>query len=236
LDQLNKEVQGGDDSDPSPATRRLQSGSPSTGAFTKSAVQAIALARQHLVSLAGPHGAVMGHPAVITSLSDQLLSTEAAGLSAAGRAEALAGYDRRFTGVLSAVSLATERTVTFTSRTASIPITVLSAAPYPLKVVMTLQSDKFIFPGGATRTLLLDRPTTPVQVQAQARTSGDRLPVEVTLRTPDGQLLIAKATLNVHSTAISLVGIALTVVALLVLLMWWGRTWRRSRQHRPRAH
>ena len=114
-------------------------------------------------------------------------------------------------------------------------MTVLSSAPYPVTVVVTLTSDKFTFPDGATRQLLLDRPTTSVRVTAQARTSGDRLPIDVTLHTPDGQLLIAHTVLTVHSTAISFVGVALTVLAGAVLLVWWVRTWRRSRRQRPRA-
>jgi hypothetical protein len=126
--------------------------------------------------------------------------------------------------------------VTFTSRTAPIPVTVLSSAPFKVTVVLSVASDKFTFPHGSTQTLTLDRATTPVRVQAHARTSGDRLPVEVTLRTPDGLLVIARTTLTVHSTEISIVGIALTVLAGLVLLVWWGRTWRRGRRHTPRAH
>ena len=76
-----------------------------------------------------------------------------------------------------------------------------------------------------------------MRIQARSLTSGDRLPVEVTLTTPDGQLVIARATLTVHSTSISLVGIALTLLAALVLLVWWARTWRRGRAsaRRPRA-
>ena len=98
---------------------------------------------------------------------------------------------------------------------------------------MTLTSDKFTFPDGNTQPLTLDRPTTSVRVTAQARTSGDRLPIEVTLHTPDGQLLIAHTVLTVHSTAISFVGVALTVLAGAVLLVWWVRTWRRSRRRPP---
>ncbi len=111
----------------------------------------------------------------------------------------------------------------------------LSAAPYPVSVVVTLASDKFTFPDGNTRQLVLNRPTTSVRVTAQARTSGDRLPIEVTLQTPNGQLTLAHTVLTVHSTAISFAGVALTVLAGAVLLAWWVRTWRRSRRQRPRA-
>jgi ABC-type nickel/cobalt efflux system permease component RcnA len=44
--------------------------------------------------------------------------------------------------------------------------------------------------------------------------------------------VIARAALTVHSTSISIVGIALTVVAALVLLVWWARTWRKGRRGR----
>ena len=112
----------------------------------------------------------------------------------------------------------------------------LSSAPYPVHVVVTLNSDKFTFPDGNTVKMTLDRPTTSVRVTAQARTSGDRLPIDVTLHTSDGQLMLARTVLTVQSTAISFVGVALTVLAGAVLLAWWVRTWRRSRRLRPRAH
>jgi hypothetical protein len=172
----------------------------------------------------------------MTALNDGLLGTEARGLNTAQRNAALAGYDRAFTAETAKISLGTERTVTFTAQRAPIPITVLSAAPYPVCVVVTLASDKFTFPDGNTRVLLLDRPTTSVRVTAQARTSGDRLPIDVSLRTPDGQLLITRQVLTVQSTAISFVGVALTVFAGAVLVVWWIRTWRRSRRNRLRAH
>ncbi|HEY1829679.1 MAG TPA: DUF6049 family protein [Acidimicrobiales bacterium] len=229
---LNQVQAGGDNDDPSPTTRRLQGGS-AAGNFSRSTASRIASARQDLSSLTA---AVSGHPSELSTLNDQLLSTESSTLSNAKRTGSVSRYFRSFDHVIGEVSLAPERTITFTSRTAAIPITVVSTAPFRVRVVLSIQSDKFNFPNGDTRSLLLDRPTTPVRVQAHARTSGDRLPVEVTLRTPDGRLVLARATLTVHSTSISIVGIALTVLAGLVLLVWWGRTWRRSRLHRPRAH
>jgi hypothetical protein len=171
----------------------------------------------------------------MVALSDTLLGTEAQGLSTSRRAAALNSYERAFTAETGRISLAGQETVTFTARQASIPITVLSSAPYPVNVVVTLASDKFTFPNGNTRRLILDRPTTSVRVTAQARTSGDRLPIDVTLHTPNGQLLLAHTVLTVHSTAISFVGVALTVFAGAVLLLWWARTWRKSRRRRLRA-
>jgi len=215
-----------------PSTRHLQAG-PAGRAITHGAADRIALDRQQLGSYSA---AVSGHPAEMTTLGDALLTTEARGLSPTRRSAALGAYAKGFGDETAKVTLATERTVTFTAQRAPIPITVLSSAPYPVRVVVTLNSDKFSFPDGNTRTLLLDRPTTSVRVAAQARTSGDRLPIDVTLHTPDGQLLLARTVLTVQSTAISFVGVALTVAAGAVLLAWWVRTWRRSRRLRPRAH
>ncbi len=215
-----------------PVVRQLQAGAASRG-ITRGAAGRIALDRQQLSSFTS---AVTGHPANLTTLGDTLLTTEARGLSAAGRSSALNAYSKTFEGTTGQVTLGTERTVTFTSQKAAIPVTVLSSAPYPVTVVVTLSSDKFTFPDGNTQRLTLVHPTTSVRVTAQARTSGDRLPIEVTLHTPDGQVLIAHTVLTVHSTEISFVGVALTALAGAVLLVWWVRTWRRSRRSRPRAN
>jgi hypothetical protein len=229
LSQFFAQVPAGGNHEPS--VRRLQSG-PAGPGITHNAADRIALARDQLASFSK---AVSGHPPEMNSLGDTLLSTEARGLSATRRADALTAYDRAFASETDKITLATERTVTFTAQRAAIPVTVLSAAPYPVSVVVTLASDKFTFPDGNTRQLVLNRPTTSVRVTAQARTSGDRLPIEVTLQTPNGQLTLAHTVLTVHSTAISFAGVALTVLAGAVLLAWWVRTWRRSRRQRPRA-
>jgi hypothetical protein len=230
LDQLFALVPIGGNHEPT--TRHLQAGPPTHGITHVAAVK-IALARQQLSSYAG---AITGHvPPQMVALSDDLLGTEAQSLSAPRRAAALASYERAFAAETGRISLAGQETVTFTARQASIPITVLSSAPYPVNVVVTLASDKFTFPNGNTRRLTLDRPTTSVRVTAQARTSGDRLPIDVTLHTSNGQLLLAHTVLTVHSTAISFVGVALTILAGAVLLVWWARTWRKARRRRLRA-
>jgi hypothetical protein len=221
-----------------PASRHLQAGSlPKSGVIKAATARHLATARANLTSFSHAVGGHQ-HPTVFVELSDLLLATENRSFDPTERAAAFAVFIQRFGGVVNLVSLAAQNTITFTSRTASIPVSVLSSAPFPVKVVLSLSSDKFAFPDGNARTLTLEHPTTPVRIEARAVTSGDRLPVEVTLTTPDGQLVIARAALTVHSTSISIVGIALTVVAALVLLVWWARTWRKGRKgrnRRPRA-
>ncbi len=229
LNQFFDQVHTGGNQEP--ATRHLQSGSTSEK-LPASQAERLATARVQLTSLTT---AISGHPPVLTELSDLLLATENREFDRTERASALAVFGQHFGGELNLISLANQATITFTSRTAAIPVSVLSSAPFPIKVVVSLDSDKFNFPDGSSRTLTLDRPTTPVRIQAHSRTSGDRLPVNVTLTTPDGRLVIARADLTVHSTSVSLVGVALTALAAVVLLVWWGRTWRRSRRQRPRA-
>jgi hypothetical protein len=233
LNQFFAKVQpGGGPGDREPTVRHLQAGSSSRG-ITRAIAVKIAQARQALSSYSQ---AVEGHPSELLTLSDQLLATESSTLRTARRSAAVSAYERDFAAQTGKISLGTEETVTFTAQQASIPITVLSSAPYPVNVVVTLTSDKFVFPSGSSIKLRLDRPTTSVRVTARARTSGDRLPIDVTLHTQNGQLLLARTVLTVHSTAISFVGVALTVLAGAVLLVWWARTWRRSRRQRPRAH
>jgi hypothetical protein len=224
--------QGGNDE---PTSRHLNAGSSAALVSVPRVIaRHLTTARAHLSSFSD---AVEGrqHPAVFQQLSDLLLATENRSFDAAQRAAALSLFVQRFGAEVNLVSLAAQSTITFTSRTADIPVSVLSSAPFAVRVVLSLNSDKFDFPQGDTRTLTLDHPTTPVRIAARSVTSGDRLPVEVTLTTPDGQLVIARAALTVHSTSISIVGIALTVLAALVLLVWWARTWRRGRRQRPRA-
>jgi hypothetical protein len=231
LDQFFLQVHKGGNGEP--ATRHLKSGSTSAASgMTPGLGRRLQTSRNDLTSLSG---AAVDHPPVFATLSDLLLRTESQTFDPDQRVAALGVFTHRLDSVLGYVTLAIQGTITFTSRTAPIPVSVLSSAPFHIKVVLSLDSNKFTFPDGNTRKLTLDRPTTPVRIEARSRTSGDRLPVAVTLTTPDGQLVLARSALTVHSTSISLVGVGLTALAALVLLVWWGRTWRRGRRRGPRA-
>ena len=177
---------------------------------------------------------------VLSELDDILLASQSTSLDASGQRAGVATFEGALADQLSLVQLATERTITVTARTAAIPITVLSNAPYTVVGTLTLTSNKFVFPPpGPTRPgVVLDHPTTPLRIEAVARTSGD-LPVEASFVSPAGGLLIARGQLTVRSTATSWVGVVLSALALAVLGAWWARTWwggrRRKRAERAGA-
>jgi hypothetical protein len=217
-------------------SRRLASGSGTS--LPRSLAQKLTEARLRLTSFVS---AVQPRSApVLSQLDDLLLASEAQTLRRPAQYRGVATFERALSGQLSLIKVATERTITLTARTAAIPITILSSASYTVVGRLSVSSDRFLFPGrggaGISR-VVIDHPTTPERVIAQARTSGD-LPLSVSLLAPEGDppLVIAHGELTVRSTATSIVGIVLTVVAALVLLTWWGRTWRagrRARRSRP---
>ncbi|MGH8996435.1 MAG: hypothetical protein ACRDYB_10470 [Acidimicrobiales bacterium] len=170
------------------------------------------------------------HPAVENQLEDLLLASESSQLSPSAQRNGIASFERQLAGVLGAIQVL-RNTVTLTARTASIPITIVSSAGYRLNATLSLSSAKLQFPQGLTRKVHIDHPTNSTTVEVRARTTGD-LPLAFKLTSPDGSLLIAKGSLTVRSTATSIVGIVLTLIAAMVLLGWWARTWRKGRAQR----
>jgi hypothetical protein len=203
----------------------------STGAgpsLASSLAQSIVTARARLSAFAS---AVPSNPPVLSQLDQLLLASESSDLRASGQRAGVAASERSLDAQLSLVQLATDRTITLTARSASVPVTILSAAPYPLVGNLSLVSDK-LFPEGSVHLAFnVNRSTNSVRVAVQAKTTGD-LPLVVSLESPQGHLVITHGQLTVRSTATSLAGIVLTVVAAAVLLTWWARTWRRGRSRR----
>ena len=189
------------------------------------------------VRLSNFDGAVTGPTAhrVVSELDDLLLASESGGLPAGRQAAGIAAVERVLTAQLHLVKFATEQTFTLTARSGVIPITIDSSARYTIVGRLSVSGNKFVFPHRGTRRVVrLDHPTNASRVDVQARSSGD-LPLHVAFTSPNGRLVIARDLLIVRSTATSLVGVVLTVVALAVLLTWWARTWWSGRRRR-RVH
>jgi hypothetical protein len=207
-------------------TRHLSTSGPGPS-LSPARAAAIAEARNRVAAFAG---AVPRQATVRAQIDELLLASESDDLSGGTRSDPLGDFERQLSGQLSLIQVAS-RTITITARSASIPITITSSAPYSVHGTLSLTSDKLAFPHGHTRVVSIDRQTNSTRIDVLARTSGD-LPLELTLRTPNGVLVIARGRLTVRSTATSVVGVALTALAVLVLAAWWARTWRRARRER----
>jgi len=211
---------------------------PAPDAGTTLPARAIRVTRGRIDAFA----TAVSDPAVPRGVGDLLLDAESALLRPVRQAAGVTGASATLDAELGQVSI-TADSIRLTSTTAHVPITIVKTAPYTVTAVMTLSSDKLLFPRGSTRTVVLDRATNAFYVDMQARTAGV-FKVTVTLLSPRGGLVVAARQLTVRSASTSEVAIALSIGALLVLLGWWGQTlWRRrdtprgahARRRRPHA-
>ena len=138
--------------------------------------------------------------------------------------------DNEVAAVTSKISAPASRTVTLTSRRASVPLSIVNSSDRIVKVRVTLASQKLDFPKGSKQ--ILDLPpgrNKTVKFDVEARASGT-FPVLVTVSSPDGKLDLQRARYTVRSSAVSGVGLVLTISTVLFLAAWWLTHWRRSRR------
>jgi len=124
--------------------------------------------------------------------------------------------------------------VTLASRSADLPLVIRNSQTLPVTVDLFLRSEKLRFPNGEHKVLRLLPGDNQITVRVQAPTSGDAR-VTATLSSPDGRIELARGTLNVRSTAISGLGLTISIISLAVLLTWWARTILRVRRNRSAA-
>jgi hypothetical protein len=116
--------------------------------------------------------------------------------------------------------------VTLTGPGTPLPVTLFSSEHYTVAVVVHLITDRISFPGGASVPVSLDAPVKSLRVPT-AKHRGSSLTLQVVVTTPDGQLTLARAAVQVRIAGISVVGYLLTGGSLLVIGVWWWRTARR---------
>jgi len=120
-------------------------------------------------------------------------------------------------------------TLTLAARDGTIPLTLGNQSGMPLQVSIRLRSQNLEFPEGDTLSLLLTEPSTRIDIPVRARTSG-AFPLQIDVRTPDGERRLAMSRYTVRSTAVSGVGLVLSIGAGLFLVVWWARHWHRTRR------
>ena len=166
-------------------------------------------------------------------LDERVLVSASADLTPDGR---LAYLDAvRHAVAVEAAKVATQerQTITLTAREGRVPLLIRNRAGYPLNVVVRLDSDRLAFPDnpGGRLDLVLTDEITRIDVQVRARSSGDSL-LDVVITSPDGRLALSRVRHRIRSTAVSGLGVGLSIGAGLFLLFWWAGTARRARRRR----
>ena len=133
---------------------------------------------------------------------------------------------------MAGIELVERGRISITERSAELPITIVNGQSLPITVAVELDAEKISFPEGDRQLETLDPGENEVLISIEARASGDSL-INVRLTTPDGSIELSRGSARVRSTAISGLGLLISVVALAVLVGWWARTTRE--RHRPRS-
>ncbi len=191
--------------------------------------------RDQRIRVNGFADAAVGARTLAQQLGDLVLGGESQGLRPAQQTAVLANAGLAVDAQLGQLLVEGNQTVTLTASTGLVPVTVYSGLRYPVTATLTLSSDKLLFPNGETQwstsVVLQPHHSNVVSVRVRSRTSGvSRL--DIALRSPDGSLHLAAGELSVRSTSSSVVGVVLTVGAVLVLAIWWFRTSVRRRTAR----
>ncbi len=181
--------------------------------------------------LMGYRSLLGGDTPVVASLGRLLLVSAATGLEPSQRDAYVDAVDQSIATDTAGIQAPPGQAVRLTAREGAIPITLRNTTGHPVDVVVRLDSDKLEFPDGDTIHLTLTEETTRIDVNVRARTSGG-FPLQVELTSPDGMLELSSTRYRVRSTAVSGVGLLLSIGAGLFLLGWWASHFRSTRRAR----
>lgn len=187
--------------------------------------EALALARSRLAAYAAMVG---DRTDLIAPYEARLLRSAAHELPVAQRTADADAVVAALEEPFDAISVPEADQITLGARDARFPLPITSDLDHPVNVVIELESnDRLEFPRNRVeQTLQPGRQVVELAVQTRAPGA---TPVRITVRSPDDAVVLAESRYTIRSTAVSGVGILLTVGAALVLAGWWFRHWRRNR-------
>ncbi len=172
--------------------------------------------------------------APVTPLRALLLAAAASELDAEGRARYTSRvFDTIAEGISGFEVLDTSR-ITLASRRADVPISIRNTQPLPITVNVRVSSDKLRFPGGEQQQIVLEPGLRELIIPVETASSGDAR-ITVTLTSPDGRLDLTKGAVDIRSTSVSGLGLVISIIAFVILGMWWARTILRVRRQRRAA-
>ena len=154
-----------------------------------------------------------------------------ASLDAEGRRAYLASVSDGIETTVDAIITPEDQTITLTSRSGTIPLRLRNDNAFPVSVVVDLRSERLEFPDGEQISTTLPPGETQLDVRVRTRASG-AFPLEARVSSPDGIVELSSTEYRVRSTALSGVGVVLSVGAGLILFVWWARHFRSLRRNR----
>jgi len=119
-------------------------------------------------------------------------------------------------------------TITLTGRLSDVPIVVENNLDVDASVLLLLDSEKLAFPDGPELRIVLIPGPNLIDLPIEALASGDS-PIRIQVLSPDRSILLGSSEVLVRTFAFSGVGIIIGVVAIVVLLVWWLRHVRSTR-------
>ena len=212
--------------------RRAQRDSTSGSATAATNEPAINLSTLNLVRLRSDGlMSMMTTPSEsVDALGRKLFLVLARNLSVADRNAALYEVQQQVDRELGRMYLGPEDSFFLTARRGRIPISFVSEFEESVQIQVSVQSDRVEIADPLVFQLELGQGTTTQFFGVETREPG-RFPIRVTVTAPDGLVLYEKSYLLRSSTA-SWVGTALTIGALMVLVLWWCLSIVRSRREK----
>jgi hypothetical protein len=172
------------------------------------------------------------NPEVAAPVGQLVLASGSRHLDESGRESVLDAAATATSAITDEIVVAPQQVVTLTSSSGQVPLNLENRLSVPATVRIVMRSAKLDFPEGSViERVLAPNTTTPVSLQVETRASG-AFPLEVTITSADGAVPVTATEYTVRSTAISGIGLALSIGAGLFLLVWWARHFRTARRAR----
>jgi hypothetical protein len=180
----------------------------------------------------------MTGPQSAQELSDDVLTGISIQLNTYQKNAYLSAPAHYFNNLASSISMVAERDLTLTSNSATIPVTLSSRqSNNNLKVKIVLESNALDFKHNNFKIVVLNKAQTTTYFSVTARGTGS-FPVDVVIESPANSLVLLRSKIIVNSNQFSLLGIILSIAAILLLLYWWisviYKKWRGKKQRRLR--
>lgn len=210
---------------PFPAAALRPTRSQPSAVYTRERLEIEALHRSHRAMLPDD-------TPVDVDFEMAMARTASSDLTEPARLARLDALRRTITATFGEITTSETERITLGARDAHIPISFTSTAGEPRRILIHLEaSDRLEFPRDTIEAVLGPEQRTIVEVPVRSLTTGDT-PMTITVTTPDGRIPIASARYTIRSTAVSGVGVVLTVGAAGFLIVWWSRHILRSRRER----